>query len=122
MSTVNEKQPSAAADNMKWAVVFVLLAGAVVANAMFDALPVYVRAFGVIVVIGLAGALAATTVKGKIAINFARESRTEIRKVVWPTRREAFQTTLAVIVFTLIFGVFFWVLDIGLRTVVRTLT
>ncbi len=32
--------------------------------------------------------VAATTTKGKAAIDFAKESRMEIRKVVWPTRQE----------------------------------
>lgn len=57
---------------------------------------------------------------GKRVWRFIKASRTEIRKVVWPTRKEAFSTTLAVIVFTLIFGVFFWVLDFGLKAIVRT--
>lgn len=57
---------------------------------------------------------------GKRVWRFIQASRIEIRKVVWPTRREAFQTTIAVIIFTLVFGLFFWVLDMFLRWVVRT--
>ena len=33
---------------------------------------------------------------------------------MWPTREETIQTTIAVLVFALIMGVFFWVLDLGL--------
>ena len=42
----------------------------------------------------------------------------ELRKVIWPTRQETLQTTLmlssVVIVFVLILGMFFWLLDMGL--------
>ena len=58
---------------------------------------------------------------GKRVWRFIKASRMEIRKVVWPTRREAFQTTLAVIVFTLILGTFFWLVDMVLRTGFRTI-
>ena len=46
----------------------------------------------------------------------------ELRKVVWPTRDEAIQTTIAVFVFTLIMGVFFWLLDMFLLWLTRLLT
>jgi len=41
---------------------------------------------------------------------------------VWPTREEAMQTTLAVLVFALVMGVFFWLLDMFLLWVTRILT
>ena len=56
---------------------------------------------------------------GKRLWKFIQASRTEIRKVVWPTRQEAMQTTIAVIIFTLIFGLFFWGLDMVLGLLVR---
>ena len=58
---------------------------------------------------------------GKRLWKFIQASRTEIRKVVWPTRQEAMQTTIAVIVFTLIFGIFFWGLDLILGLGVRSI-
>jgi preprotein translocase subunit SecE len=50
-------------------------------------------------------------VKGRNAIDFAKESRTEARKVVWPTRQEAVQTTAIVLVATLIMSLVMWGLD-----------
>ena len=46
----------------------------------------------------------------------------EMRKVVWPTREESIQTTIAVLVFALIMGVFFWFLDLFLLWFTRLLT
>jgi preprotein translocase subunit SecE len=50
------------------------------------------------------------------------ESRVELRKVVWPTRQETGMTTLAVFVFVIVAGTFFWVLDVILSWATRTLT
>jgi len=46
-----------------------------------------------------AGAIpaAALTNQGQKTIHFIKESRTELRKIIWPTRPEATQTTLIVI-------------------------
>ncbi|GLU35816.1 preprotein translocase subunit SecE [Trinickia caryophylli] len=48
---------------------------------------------------------------GKGFIAFAKESYKEVRKVVWPTRKEATQTTLVVFGFVLVMAVFLWVSD-----------
>jgi preprotein translocase subunit SecE len=46
---------------------------------------------------------------------FARSSWDETRKVVWPTRKEAVQTTAAVFGFVVIMAVFLWVTDKSLE-------
>ena len=38
-------------------------------------------------------------------------TRTEVRKVVWPTRRETAQSTMIVIVMVFIVGIYLWLLD-----------
>ena len=40
-----------------------------------------------------------------------REARTEVRKVVWPTRKETTQTTLIVIAMVGLVAVILWILD-----------
>ncbi|MEL7539226.1 MAG: preprotein translocase subunit SecE [Pseudomonadota bacterium] len=67
-------------------------------------------------------ALFFSTTRGGLLWKFIQGSRIEIRKVVWPTKQETTQTTIAVFVFTLIMGVFFWALDSLLLWVTRTLT
>ena len=69
-----------------------------------------------------AGFLASRTAKGQDALNFARESRLEIRKVVWPTRPETVQTTVVVFVFTAITGVLLLLLDGALVWLVSLFT
>ncbi len=52
------------------------------------------------------------TAKGKSIWQYAQDSRTELRKVVWPTRTETLQTTLIVAVIVIIVGLALWLLDI----------
>jgi preprotein translocase subunit SecE len=47
-------------------------------------------------------------------IDFIRESRQEMAKVTWPTRKETIITTVFVVVMALIAGIFFLVVDAGL--------
>ena len=66
-------------------------------------------------------AIAMTSYQGKQLFSFIQSSRIEIRKVVWPTNQETSQTTIAVFVFTLVMGIFFWGLDSFLLWLTRTL-
>ena len=51
-------------------------------------------------------------------IGFVRETRREIAKVTWPTRKEVTLTTTLVVVFAMIAGVFFLMIDTALGYVV----
>ena len=42
---------------------------------------------------------------------FAGESVAEVKKVVWPTRKETMQTTGAVFAFVVVMAVFLWISD-----------
>ena len=121
MSTNIENQ-GGAMDSLKWGVVVLVLLAAVVGNYYFDTVSVLVRAIGVVVAIATALGIAATTVKGKNAWEFAQESRLEVRKVVWPTRQETMQTTLIVFVVTAILALFLWGLDAVLVRLVSFIT
>ena len=110
MSEKTENQ-SNALDMFKWVVVFALLAGLVTANTVYGEISVLYRAIAAVVVVVIAGFIAASTEKGSTFLSFAKESRTEVRKVVWPTRQEANQTTLIVLAATLIMALILWGLD-----------
>jgi preprotein translocase subunit SecE len=71
----------------------------------------YVRgaALGVGVVAGVVVALLSTPGKGFVV--FSKDSYREVRKVVWPTRKEATQTTLVVFGFVFVMALFLWVSD-----------
>ena len=52
---------------------------------------------------------------------YFRNSWKELRQVTWPTRRETWQLTLAVIIFSVIFGALIAVVDYGLDKAFRQL-
>jgi preprotein translocase subunit SecE len=53
---------------------------------------------------------------------FVELARIELRKIVWPTRDETLKTTAVVFGFVVVFGVFFWLLDLVLAWATKTLT
>jgi preprotein translocase subunit SecE len=53
---------------------------------------------------------------------FFLESRTEVRKVVWPSRQETVQTTLIVFAVVIVMGIFLWLVDMVLLEIVRAVT
>ena len=113
MKANNAETPdsSNAADTFKWIAAFVLAAAAVVGNYLYGEMSVVIRVAGVVVLIAAALGVAATTVKGKAAIDFAKESRMEVRKVVWPTRQETMQTTLIVLAVSIVMALVLWGID-----------
>ena len=50
---------------------------------------------------------------------FLSEVRNELKRVTWPTQREVYATTIVVILVSLFFGIYLWVLDIGMDRIVR---
>ena len=80
------------------------------------------RSLGVLVALGLAAVVALQSMQGQSLWKFIQAARIELRKVVWPTREETIQTTIAVMVFALIMGVFFWLLDLFLLYVSSKIT
>jgi preprotein translocase subunit SecE len=73
--------------------------------------PAWVRAgvlvAGLLVAIGMAW----TSTPGRGFLSFAKESVREVKKVVWPTRKEATQITLIVFGFVLLMALFLWGTD-----------
>jgi preprotein translocase subunit SecE len=60
----------------------------------------------------LAGAAVAwLSAPGRQFAAFAGESVTEVKKVVWPSRKETMQTTAAVFAFVVVMAVFLWISD-----------
>ena len=110
-----------AQDTLKWLVATVLLGAAVVAFYYYGEESLLLRVIGLLIVAGAAGAVAFTTDKGRAAWEFMRESRTELRKVVWPTRKETTQTTLVVIGVVALVAIFLWMIDGILSWTVRLL-
>ncbi|OCG70379.1 preprotein translocase subunit SecE [Gilliamella sp. Occ3-1] len=115
-------------DKLKWCLALVLIAFVVWGNFYFaEPNDIYqpntiVRIIAVVVISLLTLLIAITTNKGKSFLLFLQESRKELRKVVWPTRKETAQTTLLVAAITLIVGLALWGMDSVFRSIIFYLT
>jgi len=98
-------------DAVKWTAVIALLAVAVVGNSYYSDQSLLYRVIGILAIAGIAGLIALQTAKGAAFWALVKGSRTEIRKVVWPTRQETVQTTMIVVGFVLLVALLLWGLD-----------
>lgn len=79
------------------------------------------RVLGLLAVVVIAALIAATTQSGKDLLGFMKNSRTEVRKMVWPTRNETMQTTLMVFLIVVLVAIFLWLVDMLLGFGIRSL-
>lgn len=98
-------------DVIKWTGVFVLVVAIVVGNAYYSDDSLALRSTVIIIVGIVAIFLAFTTEKGKGAFEFIKQSRGELRKVIWPTRQETVQTTLMIAGIVLLMSLILWGID-----------
>lgn len=98
-------------DWLKWLVAVTLLLAAMVGNHYYSEISMLWRTAAWLVILAVAGFVASTTQKGKWAVEFFRDSRMELRKVVWPTREEVTQTTIVVAVMVVILALILWGMD-----------
>ena len=56
-------------------------------------------------------------------INYIKESKTELKKVVWPTKKETFNYTMAVVAISLILAAFIgiadYILTLGVQNIIK---
>lgn len=113
---------ASALDTVKLLLAIAVLISGIGAYYYYPDMSVVIRAGGVLASVVIAIVIVMQTAMGRDMWQFIQTSRVELRKVVWPSRQDTTQTTLAVIVFVIILGVFFWGLDMGLLWVTKTLT
>ncbi len=110
-------------DKVKIAAALLVVAGGVYGTTVYaDEVPTVVRALGVLLSVVVGGLIAYQTEQGRAFWRFVQSARVEIRKVVWPTRQETVTTTGIVMLFAVILGIFFWLLDMFLLWVTRLAT
>src|SRR3990167_4142509 len=96
------KQEGASSDFIKWSLVLIIILAGLISNHYYSDFSLLIRLAGWMAIVGGAGFLASQTVKGRWVMAFVRDSRMELRKVIWPTREETTQTTLIVAVMVVI--------------------
>lgn len=115
-------QAGSGADIAKLLIALALILSGVVGFYYYEEQSLLLRVLSLLVVTGISVAIAMQTERGRNTWGFVKDARTEVRKVVWPTRAETMQTTLIVIIMVLVVGVILWIMDTFLLWAVRLLT
>lgn len=109
-------------DTVKLGASLLILVAGIYAFYHFAEQSLLLRVLGLLALVGVAVFVALQSKQGKTAWSFAVDSRTEVRKVVWPSRQETLQTTLIVFVMVLLLGIFLWLVDMLLAYILKLIT
>jgi preprotein translocase subunit SecE len=112
---------STGADKAKLAVAVLLLVGGIVAFYALGQQDLWLRIVALLVLLAASVATFFTAESGKQLIAFGRDSVKEVKKVVWPTRKEATQMTLYVFAFVVVMALFMFLTDKTLEWVLYDL-
>jgi preprotein translocase subunit SecE len=121
MSNPPVETVSSGADKAKLAVAGLLVVGAVVAFYALGKQDLWVRVIALVVLMVAAVVVFFTAEAGKQLIAYGQDSAKEVRKVVWPTRKEATQMTGYVFAFVFVMALFLWLTDKTLEWVLYDL-
>ncbi|GAA4004887.1 preprotein translocase subunit SecE [Comamonas faecalis] len=111
MATSQVETVVTGADKVKFSLAIALLVGAIVGFYYLGARGPLVQ--WSVLLVGLLAAVAVFLVsdQGRQLIGFSRDSWREVKKVVWPTRKETLQMTGYVCAFAVVMALFLWLSD-----------
>jgi len=111
MATSQVETVSTSADKAKLAAALVLVIGAVAAFYLLGRQGQIAQWGALIALLVAAVVVFMVSEPGKQFVAFGRDAWKEVKKVVWPTRKEAIQMTLYVFGFVAIMALFLWFTD-----------
>jgi len=119
---IQANEATSGVDVLKYFLSLVLISSGIVAFYYFsDYLQLY-RVLGIVGVALVTLGIMITTSIGQQSLEFSREAKQEVRKVVWPSREETTKTTLMVFAMVIIVGFILWILDMFLFWSITSLT
>lgn len=122
MNSKVEKTGSGLTDTLLLLVSLLILLGGITAYYYYQDLAITpVRVVALLAVVALSSWVAAQSQKGAMFFRFLKESDIERRKVVWPTHQETVQTSIMVIIVTIIISLFLAAVDWGLGVLIKNL-
>ena len=110
------------ADKIKLIVALLVVAASLFVYYSQEEISLLYRVLGVFAGVIIGFLIAAKTEKGASNIAFVRASIIEMKKVVWPSKKETTQTTITVGIMVVIVGIILWSFDQLIGWGVRLLT
>ncbi|ETD66986.1 preprotein translocase subunit SecE [Pelistega indica] len=98
-------------DKVKVILAIVVLVAGIFAYSFFTDYSIYARLGMFLVGLVVAIALLAISDTGKRILGFATGSYAELKRVVWPTRKETIQMTGIVFAFVAVMAILLWIID-----------
>jgi preprotein translocase subunit SecE len=111
MATTQVETVSTGADKAKLAASVVLVIAALAAFYVLSSQGALVQWSALLAGLAAAVVVFFTSEPGKALLAFGRDSWREVKKVVWPARKEAIQMTAYVFVFVFVMAIFLWLTD-----------
>ena len=111
MATSEVQTVNATADKMRIALALSLVVLSLAAFYMLTKQGVWVQWAALLVGLAAAVVVFLTSEFGKQLVAFGRDAVREVKKVVWPERKEAIQITAYVFVFVFVMALFLWLTD-----------
>src|SRR5690554_656059 len=118
MSKSNVETVTSTTDRIKLGLAVLVIAAGIVGYSLLDGQPAVARVAVFLASLVIAAVIAWFSEPGRRTLSFARDSSNEVKRVVWPTRKEATQMTGIVFAFVVFMGILLWVVDKGLGWVI----
>lgn len=111
MATSDIETVGTGADKAKMAAAVLLLVGGFVAFYLLSRQGALAQWGALLVALAAAAGVFSTAETGRQFVAYCRESVREVKKVVWPARKEAMQMTAYVFAFVFVMALFLWLTD-----------
>ena len=111
----NVQDVTSAGDRLKLALAIAIVVAGMVAYYMMTTQPMVLRILALVAGLVLGGFVAWFSEPGRRFLAFGKESWAEVKRVVWPTKKETWTITLYVFLFVVVMALFLWLVDKGLE-------
>lgn len=118
MSNSNVETVTSNTDRFKLGLAVLVIVAGIVGYSMLEAQPTIARVGVFLGSLVVAGLIAWFSEPGRRTMSFARDSYNEVKRVIWPTRKESTQMTGIVFLFVAAMGFLLWIVDKGLEWVI----
>ena len=115
MSNTNVETVNRGPERLKLGLAILVLAAGIVGYSILETQPGLVRVGVFVGALIIAALIVFFSETGKRTIAFARDSYGEVRRVHWPSRKEATQMTGIVFLFVMVMAILLWIIDKGLE-------